>query len=64
MAGLANSKVDSNLEPEVQNKLLKHANDVRKHAKLDTLDSFLTQSGHTWIEIMIAHAKDSYESCM
>lgn len=42
--------------------LLRHANEVRKHANLDTLDAYLSQSGYSWIEMMMSHAKDSIES--
>lgn len=50
------------LDAATMSRLLQHANEVRKHASLDTLDAFLEQSGHTWIEVMISHARDSYES--
>ncbi|PWN34374.1 uncharacterized protein FA14DRAFT_161787 [Meira miltonrushii] len=42
--------------------LLRHANEVRRHANLDTLDAYLSQSGYSWIEMMMSHAKDSIEN--
>lgn len=51
----------SSIEIDGPECLLKHANEVRKHANLDTLDSYLSQSGYSWIDMMISHAKDSIE---
>jgi hypothetical protein len=46
----------------VQERLLHHANEIRKHGNLDPLDAFLTHSGYSWIEMMVSHARDSHES--
>ncbi|PWN88162.1 hypothetical protein FA10DRAFT_156128 [Acaromyces ingoldii] len=51
----------SSRDVTTQRNLLEHVNDLRRYANLETLNDFVANGGHGWLEAMVDHAKVSYK---
>lgn len=60
---IAATMVESSASGDVttQKNLLEHVNDLRRYANLETLNDFVANGGHGWLEAMVDHAKVSYK---